>query len=164
MFRSVARLSGKHKLPELPYALDALQPHISAETLQYHHGKHHAAYVTKLNQLVEAQPSLGSKSLEEIIKTEEGVVFNQVFLASMPLTGLSLKQNMICSTKSAGRTDMEPYFLLALHEGKRGWPACRRHKTEDYIGLRQRRNIQGAVFCMCRRTLWLRMGLAGAGE
>eukprot|EP00922_Rhytidocystis_sp_ex-Travisia-forbesii_P003042 GHVS01004458.1.p1 GENE.GHVS01004458.1~~GHVS01004458.1.p1 ORF type:complete len:208 (-),score=14.49 GHVS01004458.1:217-840(-) len=77
MFRSVARLSGKHKLPALPYALDALQPHISAETLQYHHGKHHAAYVTKLNLLVDAQPSLGNKSLEEIIKTEEGVVFNQ---------------------------------------------------------------------------------------
>eukprot|EP00922_Rhytidocystis_sp_ex-Travisia-forbesii_P003040 GHVS01004456.1.p1 GENE.GHVS01004456.1~~GHVS01004456.1.p1 ORF type:complete len:208 (-),score=15.47 GHVS01004456.1:223-846(-) len=77
MFRSFSRLAGKHKLPELPYALDALQPYISAETLQYHHGKHHAAYVTKLNQLVDSQPSLGSKSLEDIIKTEEGVIFNQ---------------------------------------------------------------------------------------
>jgi len=40
------------ELPNLPYSLDALKPHISAETLEYHHGKHHKAYVTKLNELV----------------------------------------------------------------------------------------------------------------
>ncbi|CEM28879.1 unnamed protein product [Vitrella brassicaformis CCMP3155] len=73
--RSAARLA--FKLPDLPYKLDALQPHISAETLSYHHGKHHAAYVNKLNQLIEGRPALASKTLEEIIKGEDGIVFNQ---------------------------------------------------------------------------------------
>ncbi|MHA6289162.1 superoxide dismutase [Maricaulis sp. CAU 1757] len=53
-------------LPDLPYAKDALAPHISSETLDFHHGKHHNAYVTKLNDLVKDTP-LASKSLEEII-------------------------------------------------------------------------------------------------
>ncbi len=62
-------------LPELPYAKDALAPHISAETLEYHHGKHHAAYVNNLNKLIEGKPE-ASKSLEEIIKSSEGGIFN----------------------------------------------------------------------------------------
>lgn len=62
-------------LPPLPYALDALQPHISKETLEYHHGKHHNAYVVKLNSLIENTPDAG-KSLEDIIKSSSGPVFN----------------------------------------------------------------------------------------
>jgi Fe-Mn family superoxide dismutase len=64
-------------LPELPYPKDALAPHISAETLDFHHGKHHQAYVTKLNELVAADPSLAGKSLEDLIRTTSGGVFNQ---------------------------------------------------------------------------------------
>jgi len=63
------------KLPELPYAKDALEPHISAETLEYHHGKHHNAYVTNLNGLVEGT-DLADKSLEEIVAAAEGGTFN----------------------------------------------------------------------------------------
>ncbi len=63
------------ELPPLPYAKDALAPHISAETLEFHHGKHHQAYVDKLNAAVEGKPEAG-KSLEELIKTAEGGVFN----------------------------------------------------------------------------------------
>lgn len=63
------------ELPALPYEKNALEPHISAETLEYHYGKHHATYVTKLNGLVEGT-DLASKSLEEIVKTSEGGVFN----------------------------------------------------------------------------------------
>lgn len=65
----------EHQLPELPYAEDALEPHISAETMQYHYGKHHATYVDKLNTLIkntEFEPS----SLEEIIKGASGGIFN----------------------------------------------------------------------------------------
>src|SRR5215831_14054488 len=62
-------------LPNLPYAKDALAPHISAETLEYHHGKHHAAYVTNLNKLLEGKPE-AQKSLEELIRSSEGPVFN----------------------------------------------------------------------------------------
>ena len=63
------------ELPALPYEKNALEPHISAETLEFHHGKHHATYVTKLNGLVEGT-DLASKSLEEIIKSSDGGVFN----------------------------------------------------------------------------------------
>ncbi|WP_028115536.1 superoxide dismutase [Fe] [Ferrimonas senticii] len=63
------------QLPALPYAKDALEPHISAETLDFHHGKHHNTYVVKLNGLIEGT-DLESKTLEEIIKTSEGGVFN----------------------------------------------------------------------------------------
>jgi len=63
------------ELPALPYAKDALAPHISAETLDFHHGKHHQAYVTNLNKLLEGKPE-ASKSLEDIIKSSEGGVFN----------------------------------------------------------------------------------------
>ena len=62
-------------LPPLPYDKAALAPHISAETLEFHHGKHHKAYVDNLNKLVEGKPE-ASKSLEDIIKTSEAGVFN----------------------------------------------------------------------------------------
>ncbi len=62
-------------LPALPYDKGALAPHIRAETLEYHHGKHHKAYVDNLNKLLEGKPE-ASKSLEEIIKTSEAGVFN----------------------------------------------------------------------------------------
>ncbi|MCX6130970.1 MAG: superoxide dismutase [Fe] [Proteobacteria bacterium] len=63
------------KLPELPYAQDALAPHISAETLEYHYGKHHQTYVSNLNKLVEGTP-FANKSLEELVKTTEAGIFN----------------------------------------------------------------------------------------
>lgn len=64
------------ELPALPYAQDALAPHISAETMQYHYGKHHAGYVNKLNAAVEKDAALQGKSLEELITSTSGGVFN----------------------------------------------------------------------------------------
>jgi len=67
----------EHQLPDLPYAKDALAPHISAETLEYHHGKHHKAYVDKLNSLLPGT-EYEDMELEEIIKkAPAGVLFNQ---------------------------------------------------------------------------------------
>ncbi|RUO19311.1 superoxide dismutase [Fe] [Aliidiomarina iranensis] len=63
------------ELPALPYEKNALEPHISAETLEYHYGKHHQTYVDKLNGLVEGSEFAG-KSLEDIVKTSSGGVFN----------------------------------------------------------------------------------------
>ncbi|KPA54139.1 MULTISPECIES: superoxide dismutase [Fe] [Photobacterium] len=63
------------ELPALPFAMNALEPHISQETLEYHYGKHHNTYVVKLNGLVEGT-ELAEKSLEEIVKTSTGGVFN----------------------------------------------------------------------------------------
>jgi superoxide dismutase, Fe-Mn family len=63
------------ELPELPYAMDALAPHISKETLEYHYGKHHNAYVTKLNVLADGT-KYADMSLEAIIMDSDGGIFN----------------------------------------------------------------------------------------
>ncbi|WP_429497585.1 superoxide dismutase [Robbsia andropogonis] len=65
----------EHQLPPLPYAKDALQPHMSAETLEYHYGKHHQTYVTNLNKLI-PDTEFESLTLEEIVKKSSGGVFN----------------------------------------------------------------------------------------
>lgn len=62
-------------LPELPYALNALEPHISKETLEYHYGKHHKAYVDNLNKLI-VDTDFAKMSLEDIIKKSSGGIFN----------------------------------------------------------------------------------------
>lgn len=63
------------ELPALPYARDALAPHISAETIDYHYGKHHQTYVTNLNNLV-AGTEQENQTLEQIIRTSSGGLFN----------------------------------------------------------------------------------------
>lgn len=68
-------------LPDLPFAIDALEPHMSKETLEFHHGKHHATYIMKLNGLIE-NSEFASLELEDIIKKSSGGIFNnsaQVF-------------------------------------------------------------------------------------
>lgn len=62
--------------PELPYSRDALAPHISEETLNFHYGKHHLGYLSKLNAAIEADASLQGKSLEELIGSSSGGLFN----------------------------------------------------------------------------------------
>ena len=63
------------ELPSLPYDQDALEPHISKETLEFHYGKHHNTYVVKLNGLIDGTDD-AEKSLEEIVKTSSGGIFN----------------------------------------------------------------------------------------
>ena len=63
------------QLPDLPYSMNALEPHISQETLEYHYGKHHQAYVNKLNDLI-TDTKYATMSLEEIIQQSEGGIFN----------------------------------------------------------------------------------------
>lgn len=65
----------KFNLPELPFAKNALEPHISERTLEFHYGKHHQTYVNTLNTLIEGT-EFENKSLEEIIKTSDGGIFN----------------------------------------------------------------------------------------
>ncbi len=65
----------KHELPPLPYAMNALEPHMSAETLEYHYGKHHQTYVTNLNKLIEGT-EFADMPLEEIVKKSSGAIFN----------------------------------------------------------------------------------------
>ena len=56
-----------HTLPDLPYAADALEPHIDATTMNIHHGKHHAGYVAKLNAALEGHDELAAMSLDELV-------------------------------------------------------------------------------------------------
>jgi superoxide dismutase len=84
----------EHTLPPLPYAKDALQPHISAETLEYHYGKHHQAYVTNLNNLIKGT-EFENMSLEEIIKKSSGRHLQQL------------------------GPGLEPHLLLELHDAER---------------------------------------------
>lgn len=65
----------EHTLPALPYALDALAPHISKETLEFHYGKHHQTYVTNLNNLIKGT-EFEDLSLEEIVKKSSAGIFN----------------------------------------------------------------------------------------
>lgn len=62
-------------LPALPYEANALEPHISKETIEYHYGKHHNAYVVNLNKLIEGT-ELATQSLEQIINSSTGAIFN----------------------------------------------------------------------------------------
>ena len=65
----------EHKLPELPYSLEALNPHISKQTLEFHHGKHHLNYVNTLNKLIPGT-RLENASLEDMIREADGAIFN----------------------------------------------------------------------------------------
>ena len=58
----------KHELPPLPYAFDALEPHVDAQTMQIHHDKHHAAYVAKLNEALEKEQGLSDRKLEDLLR------------------------------------------------------------------------------------------------
>ena len=72
-----ARSFSSFTLPSLPYAMNALEPHISKETLEFHYGKHHKTYVDNLNKFAEQDKTLQGKSLEDIIKSAPtGPVFN----------------------------------------------------------------------------------------
>jgi Fe-Mn family superoxide dismutase len=62
-----------HELPALPYAHDALEPHIDARTMEIHHGKHHQAYINNLNKALEGQANLQSKSVEELLLDLEAI-------------------------------------------------------------------------------------------
>lgn len=70
---AVAAATGPYKLPALPYAYDALEPYIDAETMHIHHDKHHAAYVEKLNAAVAGHPDVAAKPVDELLKNLDAV-------------------------------------------------------------------------------------------
>jgi len=65
-----------YSLPDLPYAYDALEPHIDARTMEIHHTKHHQAYINKVNDAIEGHPELASKSIEELMRDLNSVPEN----------------------------------------------------------------------------------------
>jgi Fe-Mn family superoxide dismutase len=73
------------QLPDLPFAKDALAPHMSAETLEYHHGKHHKAYVNKTNELIESEADLSGASLLQVVREAKRAGNNKLFNNSAQL-------------------------------------------------------------------------------
>ena len=84
-----------HKLPELPFANDALEPHITARTLSFHYGKHHAGYVKKLNAALDGTAD-ANKPLEDLIRDSSGGIYNnaaQIFNHTFYWSSMTAPQN-----------------------------------------------------------------------
>jgi Fe-Mn family superoxide dismutase len=96
-----------HHLPDLPYELDALEPYISRETLEYHHGKHHAGYINKLNVLIK-DTDFKELSLEQIIHQSEGAIFNNA--------AQTFNHNFYWHSLSPEKTEPSAPLLRAIDE------------------------------------------------
>ena len=114
-----------HSLPTLPYPMDALTPHLSAETLEYHWGKHHRAYVDSVNRLISGT-SLAELSLDELVRRSSGAVFNSA--------GQHFNHSAYWSSLSPSGGD-EPHGLLAqgVQEGFGSPGSLRTAFTEQAI-------------------------------
>ncbi len=127
----------EHTLPALPYAMDALAPHISRETFEFHYGKHHQAYVTNLNNLIKGT-EFESLALEEIIRRSSGGVFN-----------------------NAAQVWNHTFFWNSMKPGGGGEPAgALGAAIGEEMGLVRR--LQGGVCQERGRKLRFRLDLAGA--
>lgn len=91
-------------LPPLPYEKNALEPHISAETVEFHYEKHHRGYVTKLNQLTQGS-EVNNLPLEKVILTQKGKIFN-----------MAAQVCVIVKISVFTSKGLEPYILLELNE------------------------------------------------
>lgn len=123
------------ELPALPYAKDALAPHISAETLEYHYGKHHQTYVTNLNNLIKGTAFEG-KSLEEIVRASEavslitplrcgttpstGTAWRQTLAANRPGNWLMLSRHLLAASRNLKRSSPMPLSKTLVPDGH-GW-------------------------------------------
>jgi len=124
------------ELPPLPYAANALEPHIDEQTMNIHHGKHHQAYVTNLNKALEAHADLQSKSIEELLSD----------LSAIP-EGI----RMAVRNNGGGHWNHTFFWKLMTLGGR------------DQRQIRQLRRIQGGVQGGGSRSIWLRLGMADHG-
>ena len=132
-----------HELPKLPYDFAALEPHIDAQTMQIHHGKHHQTYVTNLNNALEKHPELQSKSVEDLCRG----------INSLPEDIRTAVRN-----NGGGHWNHSMFWKWMAPERRRRADRqdCRRHQRL----VRQLRRVQGAVGQGGRRPLRQRLGVA----
>ena len=90
-------------LPPLPYAPDALEPHIDKMTMEIHHGKHHNAYVTNLNKALESAPDLAGKTVEELLANNCAIVPENIRTAVRNNGGGHINHSMFWKIMKAGR-------------------------------------------------------------
>ncbi len=117
-----------HEVPPLPYAYNALEPHIDEQTMQIHHDKHHAAYVNNLNAALEKHPELQQKSVEDLLRG----------INSVPEDIRTAVRN------NGGGHVNHTMFWEIMGPGKGGAPT-RRGRRRDHRDVRQLRRVQGAV-------------------
>ena len=131
-----------YTLPSLPYAYDALEPHIDARTMEIHHTKHHQAYITKVNDAI-AGRQLESKSIEDLSPTWRSVP----------------DDNRGAVRNNGGGHANHSLFWTVMGPGKGGEPE-RRPGRRDHQGIRILRRDEGAVRQRRRDAVWQRLGLA----
>ncbi len=132
-------------VPALPYAFDALEPHIDAMTMQIHHDKHHGAYVTNLNKALESAPDLAGKTVEELLAGNCAIVPENIRTAVRNNGGGHINHSM---------------FWKIMKPGGGGAPVGNVAPGHQ-LHLRQLRLVQGKVQPGRRHALRLRLGLAG---
>ena len=113
-------------LPALPYAFDALEPHIDTKTMQIHHGKHHQAYVDNLNKLIQGTP-YESMSLEEIIRKADGGIFNNA--------AQTWNHTFFFQSLTPGQSDMPAKLVEALTESFGSVDTFKELFTKAALGL-----------------------------
>ena len=117
-----------HAVPPLPYDYNALEPHIDEQTMQIHHDKHHAAYVTNLNAALEKHPELQQKSIEDLLKG----------INSVP-------EDIRTAVRNNGGGHVNHTMFWEIMGPGQGRRADRRARRRDQVELRQLRQLQGAV-------------------
>ncbi len=116
-----------HKLPELPYAYDALEPHISKATLEFHHDKHHAGYIKKLNDLIKNKESYQNMTLLEIVRNSENSIFNNAAQA--------YNHNFYFNSLTPNKTEPSPALLAAINHQFDSLENFKKTFTEAALGL-----------------------------
>jgi Fe-Mn family superoxide dismutase len=110
-------------LPALPYAPDALEPHIDKQTMEIHHGKHHQAYITNLNKALESAPELAGKTVEELLANNLAIVPDAIKTAVRNNGGGHINHSMF-------------WTILGPHAGG----ARRRSMRRSEVSIRSRRS------------------------
>ena len=132
-----------YTVPPLPYAYDALEPYIDAQTMHFHHDKHHAAYVKNLNAALADHPDLAKLPVDELVKHLDRVLRNDPHRRAQQW-----------------RRTCEPFFPVASHAEDPPRPTESRIGESHRRAIRQLLRISRTVHEGCHERIWQRLGLA----